>query len=94
MKIFRTRKDDFAEVAADPERRRVSIARLTNSIWRMNLSSFLFLLIAVIEAFRHSLLEAAIPGFASVVFMILAAEMKSDLHLLQVMSLLHDKPSA
>ena len=91
--IFSSRTDDFAEVAADPKRRQAAIDRLT---WLRRLYdwfSFIFMLTTLLQAFQHSF-GAVITGLVAAMTIVFAAQMKSDVHLLQIMSDLHDKPSA
>jgi cell division protein FtsW (lipid II flippase) len=91
--IFSTRKDDFAEVAANPERRRAAIDRLTGLERWYGLCSFIFMLTTLLLAYQHSF-GAIILGLLAAMTLVFAAQMKSDVHLLQIMSDLHDKPSA
>ena len=95
MKIhmFSSRTDDFAEVAANPKRRLAAIARLTGMKQWLDWSSFLFIIVTLLETYQHSF-GAVVTGLLAVVLIVGAAQTKSDVHLLQIMSDLHDRPSA
>ena len=93
MNILQSRKDDFADVAADPVRRQAAIERLTKSHRRLEWSGLGFLLLALLQAFDHSW-GAVGTGLFTVILMVAAGQMRADLHLLQVTSKFYDKPSA
>jgi hypothetical protein len=93
MKSFHIQKDDFAEVAADPVRRRVKIDSLTRLVRTGERAGYLFFFLALAMSFDHGL-SAVGPGLAALLFLVISGQAKSDLHLLQTMGGSHDKPSA
>jgi len=93
MKLFHPQKDDFADVAADPVRRRVKIDSLTRLIKSGERAGYFFFFLALAMSFDHSL-NAVGPGLAALLFLVISGQAKSDLHLLQIMGGSHDKPSA
>ena len=93
LHMFSSRTDDFAEVAADPKRRHATIDRLSGLRRWLDWSSLLFILVTLLQTFEHSF-GAVCTGLLAAILIGGAAQIKSDVHLLQVMGDLHDKPSA
>jgi hypothetical protein len=93
MKIFQLRKDDFAEIAADPVRRQATIERLTRLHRKLDWLAFISFVVALLLALDHRW-EAVCAGLVALSWMFIAGQIHADLHLLQVMSKFYEKPSA
>jgi hypothetical protein len=93
MKIFQLRKDDFAEIAADPVRRQAAIERLTRLHRKLDRAAFISSIVALLLAFDHRW-GAVCAGLGAMGWMVMAGQIHADLHLLQVMSKFYEKPSA
>jgi hypothetical protein len=84
MTFLRKRKDDFAEIAASPERRRAAIVDLGRSSRRLSVAALFFTVVTVMLVWERNV-GAACTGLLAAMFIAVGARMESDRPLLQVL---------
>lgn len=84
MKLFQARRDDFANIATDPERRHATIADLRRRSRRIGWSALLFTVVTVMMAWDQNVGAICTGLFAALMFSV-GARLEADVHLLQVL---------
>ena len=84
MRLLQTRKDDFADIAADPERRHAAIADLRRRSQWIGWSALLFTIVTAMMAWDQNVGAVCTGLFAALMFSFVA-RLEADVHLLQVL---------
>jgi hypothetical protein len=90
MRLFQARQDDFANIAADPERRYETIADLRRRSRWTGWSALLFTVVTVMMAWDQNVGAVCTGLFAALMFSF-GARLEADVHLLQVLERMGDK---
>ena len=84
MRLFQKRRDDFAEIACDPQRRQAALVDLARQRRTIGLTGFLFALITVVMAFDQNV-GAVCGGVMAALMFSVNARLEADTHLLQTL---------
>lgn len=84
MKLFQARQDDFANLAADPERRQAAIVDLTRRSRMVGWTALLFTIVTLMLVWDQSVGAVCTGLFAALMFSS-GARLEADVHLLQVL---------
>ena len=84
MSFFRKKNDDFAEMAASPERRRAAIIDLARRSRKLSVAALFFTVITVMLVWERNV-GAACTGLLAAMFFAVGMGAESDRHLLQVL---------
>jgi hypothetical protein len=96
MKFFPRFKDDFAAIAASPERRRAEIVNIDRKARRIGLCAAFFILVMLIEVFERNSGAACWALLAAMMYGVIV-HLHCDSRSLQVLDLMQKeeaKPSA
>ncbi len=90
MRLFQARQDDFANIAADPERRYETIADLRRRSRWIGWSALLFTVVTVMMAWDQNV-GAVCTGLLAALMFSFSARLEADVHLLQVLETMGGK---
>jgi len=91
MKFFPRFKDDFAAIAASPERRRAEIVNIDRKARRLGLCAAFFILAMLLQVFQRSSGAACFAMLAAMMYAVIV-QLHCDSRSLQVLDLMQKEP--